>query len=229
MNARWIATSLAAAVLLSVTALHIPAVSAGDYYSWIDENGTMVMTDDASKMPQAARRSPVQVHRFHDLSPNVARQPDADSSVPDEPSREQPAAMDPRSLDLPSVMLDEPSHQVRPQYVWVPLLSPLFVGGSSVNGFWWHPGATSPVEAFKQFLAQQYRQQRHAWTPAAGGVAPYSPGAARPSGNYAYDQTVRERQALEDSIRLRHFPNSPGPHQPAPRGGGGGHHSIRAR
>ena len=91
----------------------------------------MVMTDDTSKMPQSARRSPVQVHRFNDIQPNVARQPEADASVPDEPAQDQPAAVDPRNLDLPSVMLDEPANQFRPQYVWVPLLSPLFVGGNS--------------------------------------------------------------------------------------------------
>ncbi|MSR23632.1 MAG: DUF4124 domain-containing protein [Nitrospiraceae bacterium] len=206
-----------------------PSVSANDYYSWIDANGTMVMTDDASRVPPSAGRSQIQVHRFEPVapSPTVAHEPES-------ASREellQIAAVDPHDLNLPLVVLGEPESQVRAQYVWVPLLSPLFVGGNSVSGFWWYPGATSPVEAFKQYLAQHSRQQQAQWAPGIGVPYPYPSHRGMvqgPSGNSVYDQVTRERQALEESIRLRHFPASAGPTPQISRGGGG-RHSIRSR
>ena len=120
---------------------------------------------------------------------------------------------------------------MRAPYVWVPLLSPLFVGGNSVSGFWWHPGATSPMEAFKQYLAQHYRQQQNQRVPGVGVQYPYPSHRGMvqgPSGNSVYDQVVRERQMLEESIRLRHFPASAGPAPHASRGEGG-RHSIPSR
>lgn len=223
------ARGLVGIVLLVGTLCAPPSVSANDYYSWIDANGTMVMTDDASRVPPPAGRSQIQVHRFEPVAPSppVTHEP---ASVSSEESP-QVAAVDPHDLNLPLVALDEPERQVRGQYVWVPLLSPLFVGGNSVSGFWWHPGATSPVEAFKQYLAQHYRQQQAQWVPGIGVPYPYPShgGMARgPSGNSVYDQVVRERQALEESIRLRHFPGSAGPTPHVSRGEGG-RHSIRSR
>ena len=215
--------------ILLIGALCAPlSVSANDYYSWIDANGTMVMTDDPSRVPPPASRSQIQVHRFEPVAPSppVTHEPESASH------EELPhvAAVDPQDLNLPLVVLGEPENQVRAQYVWVPLLSPLFVGGNSVSGFWWHPGATSPVEAFKQYLAQHYRQQQAQWTPGIGVPYPYPSHRGMvggPSGNSVYDQVVRERQALQESIRLRHFPGSPGP---VPQGvRGGGHHSTRSR
>jgi hypothetical protein len=207
--------------------------AANDYYSWIDANGTMVMTDDPSRVPPPTDRSQIQVHRFAPAPPGPAAAQEAAPVLRDQPPpAARPDAVDPRDLNMPLVLLGEPDNQVRAQYVWVPLLSPLFVGGSSVNGFWWHPGAISPVEAFKQFLAQHYRQQQTQWMPGIGVPYPSYPGVysgygRSPSGNTVYDQVVRERQALEESIRLRHFPNSPPPGQQIFRGGG--HHSSRAR
>jgi Domain of unknown function (DUF4124) len=223
----WSVSGVAASVLL-VSALWLPcSARANDYYSWIDANGTMVMTDDPGRVPSSASRSQIQVHRFEPVPPGPPVRHDPEPVSRDEPS--QTPAMDSRDLSLPLVLLDEPEHPVRAQYVWVPLLSPLFVGGNSVSGFWWHPGATSPVEAFKQYLAQHYREQRNQWVSGVGApYPPYYPGSARgASGNVAYDQVTRERQALEESIRLRHFPNSPAPGQHGPRGGGS--HSIRSR
>lgn len=214
-----------------------PAASANDYYSWIDSNGTMVMTDDPSRVPPPTSRIQIQVHRFQSAppSPPVAEEPapaprgiDANASPEEPPRAVRPEPVDPRDLTLPLVILGEPDDHVRAQYVWVPLLSPLFVGGNAVNGFWWHPGPTSPVEAFKQFLAQHYREQRNQWVPGPGvpHPLPYPRSTPGPSGNTVFDQVVRERHALEESIRLRHFPGLPAPGQPA---SGSGHHSIKAR
>jgi len=224
----WCASGLAGTVFL-ISLLCVPTSSwANDYYSWIDSNGTMVMTDDPGRVPPSASRSQIQVHRFEPVPPGPPVTRDTEPVSRDEPS--QAPAVDPRNLNLPLIVLDEPDNQLRAQYVWVPLLSPLFVGGNSVSGFWWHPGATSPVEAFKQYLGQHYRQQQAQWAPGVGvPYPPYYPGSVRgASGNTTHDQVVRERQALEESIRLRHFPNAPAPGQHGPRGGGGSH-SIRSR
>jgi hypothetical protein len=231
---RALVRSLPLAALLCLPA----AGSANDYYSWIDSNGTIMMTDDPSRVPPATGRSQIQVHRFEPAQPAASAAHEPASVSRQDPPAARPEAVDPRDLNLPLVVLGEPDKHVGPQYVWVPLLSPLLLGGNSVSGFWWYPGATSPVEAFKQFLAQHYRQQQAQWMPGVG--APYSsqyPGTyvgygRGPSGNIVFDQTVRERQALEESIRLRHFPNSAAPGPQAPRGGGGGgggHHSVRSR
>lgn len=213
---------------LSLAMIAIGA-EAGDYYSWIDANGTIVMTDDPSRVPPANNRSQIQVHRFEPVAPSPPATHDPEP-VPREESP-QVAAVDPHDLSAPLVLLDEPENHVRAQYVWVPLLSPLFVGGNSVSGFWWHPGVISPVEAFKQYLAQHYRQQQAQWMPGVGVPYPYPShrGVQRsPSGNSVYDQVVRERQMLEESVRLRHFPRSAGPTPPVSRGEGG-RHSIRSR
>lgn len=231
MNVPPVARGLAGSLLLT-GALCLPApASANDYYSWIDSNGTMVMTDDPSRIPPADNRSQIQVHRFNEAPPTAPGPAPAEPALrkPEEPLAARPEAVDPQTLDLPLVLLNEPENQVRAQYVWVPLLSPLFVGGASVTGFWWHPGATSPVEAFKHFLAQHYRHQQNQWMPGAVVPYPFHPGMRRgPSGNVYYDQVVREREALQESIRLRHYPNVPPPGRAVQRGAGG-HPGIRAR
>jgi len=228
MNAPFAKHALMLSVVVAATCYLPASGSANDYYSWIDGNGTVMMTDDPSRVPPAATRSPVQVHRFEPVAPSPPALHEVEPALREEAPTVAP--VDPANLDLPMVLLGEPDHQVRAQYVWVPLLSPLFVGGNSISGFWWHPGGTSPVEAFKHYLAQHYREQRNQWMP--GAVVPYPshhPGIARSSsGNPVYDQVVRERQALEESIRLRHFPGSPAPGRPGPHGGGGSH-SIRSR
>ena len=215
--------------LLLVSVLLLPlSVSANDYYSWIDANGTMVMTDDPSRVPPPTSRSQIQVHRFEPVPPSPPVTRSAEPASGEEPKAARPDAVDPRDLNLPPVVLAEPDNQVRAQYVWVPLLSPLFVGSNSVSGFWWHPGPTSPVEAFKYFLSQHYRQQQNQWAPGVGVPYPssYNRGAAvrGASGSPVFDQVVRERQALNESIRL-HFPGLPPPVQQVPRGGGG-YHSL---
>jgi hypothetical protein len=228
-SAPWVAGS--GVLLIGILCLP-PAGSANDYYSWVDGNGTMVMTDDPSRIPPPSSRSQIQVHRFEAMAqgdPGLPGQEPAPVSR-EEPPPLRPEAVDPADLNLPLVVLGHPDQPVGARYVWVPLLSPLFVGGNPVRGFWWYPGSTSPVEAFKHFLAQHYREQRAQWMPGIGVPAPaYFPGPARgSSGNQVYDQVVRERQALEESIRLRHFPNSPAPGRHA-AGGRGGRHSSRSR
>ena len=232
MNVSSVERALVWSLVFAATCCFPAAASANDYYSWIDGNRTIMMTDDPSRVPASSSRSQIQVHRFEPVAPSP---PTVHEAVP-ESLEETPTAVpvDPRHLDLPMVVLGEPDNQVRAQYVWVPLLSPLFVGGNVINGFWWHPGATSPVEAFKHYLSQHYREQRNQWMPGAGvPYPPYHPGAYQgygrsPSGNTVYDQVTRERQALEESIRLRHFPGSPAPGQSVFRGGGGSH-SVRSR
>jgi hypothetical protein len=226
---------VAGSVLLIAVLCLPPSASANDYYSWIDGNGTMVMTDDPSRVPPPTSRSQIQVHRFEPSTPGDPGRPEEEPAPLEEPPKVAP--VDPVNLDLPLVRLDDPETHLRAQYLWVPLLSPLFVRGNMVSGFWWHPGSTSPVEAFKHFLARHNREQRTQWAPGVGAVVPYpyAPTARSGSGNTVYDQVVRERQALEESIRLRHFPGSPAPIPGSParaRGAaprGGGHHSIRSR
>ncbi len=233
MNGEYRSVSWIAGSVLLIAVLGLPqAGSANDYYSWIDGNGTMVMTDDPSRVPPPTSRSQIQVHRFE---PSALADSGSPVEEPAPASQEiqpsvRPEPVDPHDLNLPLVVLGRPDEPVGGRYLWVPLLSPLFVSGNTVHGFWWYPGTTSPVEAFKHFLAQHNREQRAQGMPGIGVPAPeFFLGPARgASGNTVYDQVVRERQALENTIRLRHFPASPAPGRHA-AGGGGGRHSIRSR
>ncbi len=216
---------------------------AGEFYSWIDASGTMVMTDDSSRIPPETVRSPVAVHRFQDSRPSPSQPRDSirvlsapASSMPAQspadaqkvsqpPAKLEPVPVNPRDLDLPQVLLDAPDDTARTQYFWVPLLAPVYVGSSSVSGFWCHRNVQSPVEAFKQFL-RQHLQQTPTNQPMAGGIqAPYGVPRNIPqapsnpiynSGNYVYDQVMRERQALTERIASQFRSSSP-----APRAGSG--------
>jgi len=218
-------------------------VWAGEFYSWIDASGTMVFTDDSSRIPPETVRSPVAVLRFQDsrpspsqprdsvrmLSPSAssmpAQSPSETQKVSQPPAKPGPVPVDPADLDLPQVLLDAPDETARTQYFWVPLLAPVYVGSSSVSGFWCHRDVQSPVEAFKLFLRQHLRQTPTN-QPMAGGVqAPYGVPWSTPqppsnpiynSGNYVYDQVMRERLALTERIASQFRPPSP-----APRAGSG--------
>jgi len=222
---------------------------AGEFYSWIDASGTMVFTDDASRIPPETVRSPVAVYRFQDSRPSPSQPRDSvrglsppAASVPAQspadvqkisqpPPKPESAPVNPAELDLPQVLLDAPDETTRTQYFWVPLLAPVYVGSSSVSGFWCHRNVQSPVEAFKQFLRQHLRQTPPN-QPMAGGVqAPYGVPWRTPqapsnpiynSGNYVYDQVMRERQALTERIASQFRPPSP-----APRAGSGSSGSNR--
>src|SRR5437899_11653656 len=52
-------------------------VWAGEFYSWIDTSGTMVFTDDASRIPPATVRSPVAGHRSQDSRPSPSQPRDS--------------------------------------------------------------------------------------------------------------------------------------------------------
>src|SRR3989442_3048857 len=52
-------------------------VWAGEFYSWIDTSGTMVFTDDASRIPPENVRSPVAVHRVPDRPPALFQTPES--------------------------------------------------------------------------------------------------------------------------------------------------------
>jgi hypothetical protein len=200
------------------------AASGGEFYSWIDPSGTMVMTDDPSKIPPPTQRSEVQVHKFSRSQPSVskasvARQPASVESS--DPSVEKPAtapvagreasrgaAVDPNDLDLPTVMLEPPADGIQSQYVWVPLTAPIYLRSGTVSGFWCHRQVKSPVDAFTQFLRTQLQKTAAnqpigvvAWPPTGMPSGSSAMSAQTPySGNTVYDQVMRERQALNDRI-----------------------------
>ncbi len=200
------------------------AASGSEFYSWIDPSGTMVMTDDPSKIPPPTQRSEVQVHKFTMSQPSpkkasVARPP-ASLESPD-PSVEAPSApsvasrepsratsVDPNDLDLPTVLLEPPGDGVQSQYVWVPLTAPIYLKAGSVSGFWCHRKVKSPVDAFTQFLRTQLQRTASgqpigvvSWPPAGFSTGQPSAAVQTPrSGNTVYDQVMRERQALNERV-----------------------------
>jgi hypothetical protein len=162
------------------------ATRAAEFYSWIDPGGTMVMTDDPSRIPAASLRSPISIHRFEEVRPTESRirqergQTERQTeglSDEDHRNAEGPRSTDSRSepkpsatelqkepkaeAPLPPVVLEAPEDSTRTQYLWIPLVTPVLVGSHPVTGFWCHRGVSSPVDAFKTFLSQQLssRQQ----------------------------------------------------------------------
>lgn len=211
---------------------------AGEFYSWTDASGTMVMTDDSSRIPPATVRSPVAVHRFEDSRPSPsqpqesvrvvrssassepAESSSANQKESQQPAKREPVPVNPADLDLPQVLLEPPGETVRTQYLWVPLLAPIYLGSSSVSGFWHHRNVSSPVEAFKHFLRQHPQQLQSIqagtggsqWT--SGGVLTGPKTPSNPvynSGNYVYDQVMRERHALSERIASQFRPASQAP------------------
>jgi hypothetical protein len=176
-------------------------------------------------------RSPVSIHRFEEMSeqPRTRRAPMHPAPQTD-PRRETPIPTVPQGEDktkpgnkaeatgsaddnAPPVLLEAPDDLTRStQYLWVPLLSPIYLGGSPVSGFWCHRSVSSPVEAFKRFLGQ------HVWPTQrvliAGGqlqlgnifngaASSATQGAASSPGSGllntstpVYNQMLQERQAL---------------------------------
>lgn len=205
-----------------------PAVFPGEFYSWIDASGTMVITDDAGRIPPPTQRSPIAVHRFGGIAttsskptghllgtPGTAPTPSVEgSSEIQKVAQEQKAATQANStnradLDLPQILLDAPDQTAKTQYDWVPLLAPIYVGPSPVSGFWCRRDVQSPLDAFKQFLRQQHRQLQNAQAVAGGGQwqgigalngPPSSTSPVSTSGNPVYDQVLRERQTLNERV-----------------------------
>ena len=216
-----------------------PAVFSGEFYSWIDASGTMVITDDSGRIPPPTQRSQIAVHRFDGkappspkpggnplVTPAAAPAPpvkgpsDSQSVAQEQKAVSQPNPIDPADLDLPQVLLDAPEEAVKTQYAWMPLLSPIYLGPSPVSGFWYHRNVRSPLEAFKQFLRHQHLQQMQGsqvvmgggqWQ--SGGVQNGPPSSSNPvynSGNYYYDQVLRERQAFNERFASQ-FPSTSKP------------------
>lgn len=141
-------------ILLWVAALGFPpTVVSGEYYSWIDPSGTMVLTNDPSNIPPASKRSPVAVHHYEDSPASAAPAP----APPPMPSAGRPAmaASNPANLNLPGILLDTPDPSVQFQYNWVPLASPIYLGSGTVSGFWCLRTVAVPLQAFKLYLQNQ--------------------------------------------------------------------------
>ena len=181
---------------------------AAEVYSWIDPSGAIVMTDDPGKIPPATQRRSLSIHRFETDAPGVGSAVEAGASeqsprpVPQEARsdpvdsrRAQSGTDDAADSDVVLKMTDDVD---RESYVWMPFQTPIALGSEIIYGFWWHPGVTSPVDAFKSYL----RRHRHPVPSGSWLSSVLQPGrrARRTeetsSGNSVYDQVVRERQLL---------------------------------
>src|SRR5207247_9105455 len=113
-------------------------------------------SNDMRQSPYHPRDS---VRGLRSSSASVPAQIPADvQKICQPPPKPESAPVNPADFDLPQVLLDAPDETARTPYFWVPLLAPVYVGSSSVSGFWCHRNVQSPVEAFKQFLRQHLRQ-----------------------------------------------------------------------
>lgn len=238
--------------ILIVTAASGVAL-AGEFYSWTDSSGMMVLTDNPGRIPPATSRGPVAVYQFKDSPPpspqdravRMARAaasmdmyaedilPEPDPMPSPHWSAQRVEPIDPAELGISEVLLDVPAEPVKPQYVWVPFVVPVYLGAGAVSGFWCHRDATSPILAFKQFLAQNpgmvgivqnvtavmTRPQRHGdmvYHPALSTLPPTS-------GNPVYDQIMREQQAMLQRIYSRPAASMPALRSSFPQGSRIGH------
>ncbi len=199
------------------------AAGAAEFYSWITPDGTMVMTDDASRIPPEGERRPVKVHRFTEnpragLSSTVsdtsvrATLPDTDAKPSLKTrSEEQPSVMrdtveaEPDDEDLSTVSLEEPTQRTLPDYRWVSLTTPVYLTSGPISGFWCRHRVKDPLRALVDHL-----RAMNLWTVAGPmtlngtgdyrwGVIPGRPVAGisiSSSGKPVYDQVLREQQAL---------------------------------
>jgi hypothetical protein len=241
-------------LLLTVLAWTSGAIAAPgtEFYSWIDPSGTMVMTDDPSQIPPSAVRSPVSIHRFQDpaVATDVARHPRRKATRPEQesPTRQDVSAQPtqqgtqviqkpepavPAEAEAAPVLLEIPEDTARNQYLWMPLLAPVYLGGNLVSGFWSHRSVSSPVEAFRRFLAKHDSPTQQILI--AGGhlqlgnlfnapTSPAPPPARTRSSPMTpvYDQVMRERQAMiERTFTPPHSSRSAGSPSSV-RGGHGG-------
>lgn len=134
-----------------------PAVASGEYYSWIDPSGTMVLTNDPSTIPPASKRSQVAVHHYEDSQTSAAPPAPAAPSPPEASSVSHPASAvtAPVGLDMPRILLDSPDPSFQSQYNWVPLASPIYLGSGTLSGFWCLRTVAAPLQVFKQYLQGQ--------------------------------------------------------------------------
>jgi hypothetical protein len=192
-------------LVVVTTPVHGDAV---ELYSWIDQSGTLVMTDDPGQIPPVTLRRSLSIHRFEPDPPAVGESAGAEGSEQSRGPMQQKAPRDVvESRRAPTVTEDAAASDVvlemtddvdRDSYVWMPFQTPLALGSEIIDGFWWHRGVTSPVDAFKAYL----RRHRHPVPSGSWLSTVLQSGRARrteektSSGNSVYDQVVRERQLL---------------------------------
>jgi hypothetical protein len=164
---------------------------AGEFYSWIDSTGTMVITDDPGQIPPAANRSSVFLHQFEERSQVAVkrevqpptplpsdpgqegrtsdRQPTKVSSEglpPEGPSKNEPPSPDkplvnPAEAELPPIVVTQPKEAVKDWYRWIPLTTPLYLTTGAISGYWCHQNVTSPEDTFQRFLRLQRTSLSH--------------------------------------------------------------------
>lgn len=131
------------AILGHLFLMHRPDAHAADFYSWIDPNGSVVLTDDLSGLPPNLPRQSVWTYRYADPPPNRIQAtphrsmapPQAEAPPPPTPkpaSDPPPAAV--QATDSPAVS-DAPTGQVavgQALVLGVPLAPPLYAGGQSL-------------------------------------------------------------------------------------------------
>jgi hypothetical protein len=203
---------------------------AAEVYSWVDSSGAVVMTDDPGRIPPATQRRSLSIHRF-DTSPAVSDRAVAGGTRSDERNGPQQQE-DPKDLaesrhtksghdDVAAsdVVLKMTDDLDRDSYVWMPFQAPIALGSEVIGGFWWHPGVTSPVDAFKAYL----RRHHHPVPPGSWLPTMLQPRRSREtpetsSGNSVYDQVLRERQVLiQRNGLLFGSPSAPSPKAAAQR------------
>ncbi len=186
---------------------------AGDYYSWIDATGTMVITDDPGQIPPVVNRSSVFLHQFEERSQVLVKR-DLQPPTP-LPSDSQPALVssegpskhelplpdkplvNPAEAELPPIVVTQPEDAVKDWYRWIPLTTPLYLTTGAISGYWCHQNVSSPEDAFQRFLGIQRTGLSHQGPFVAGlGQREANGPLGSRSGNAIYDQVVRERRAL---------------------------------
>ncbi|HEX3203272.1 MAG TPA: DUF4124 domain-containing protein [Nitrospiraceae bacterium] len=179
-----------------------------EVYSWVDSTGAVVMTDDPGRIPPATQRHSLSIHRF-DTSTAASDQSmergnrSEERNAPDpqeirhDPAESVPITRGNDDASASDVVLKMTDDLDRDSYVWMPFQTPLAVGSDVVGGFWWHPGVTSPVDAFKAYLRRHHRPvPKESWLSTVLQSGRPRTTQEMSSGNSVYDQVVGERQLL---------------------------------
>lgn len=225
----------------------ISEVRAGEFYSWTDPSGTVVITDDPKQIPPAEQRRDLMTHHFPALPASPASRTndldrvgerkleahDFQSDDRQHPSRSE-ADVD-RALGddpLPDILLDQPEQSIQPAYLWIPLQTPYTWGGRTLTGFWSHRRVASPEKAFRAYLRRQgesLQADRMRSSSPRLSIAPGTQmgGAIRDT---VYEQVRREREAMQQRGGLLYGSDaaphsssssqSSSPHPPASNGSG---------
>lgn len=206
----------------------------GEFYSWIDASGTMVITDDPGQIPPAENRSSVFLHQFEERS-QVAVKREFDEPASDRPptkaspegvpkeevsSPEKPL-VNPAEAELPPIVVDQPEEKIKDWYRWIPLTTPLYSTRGAISGYWCHQSVTSPEDAFQRFLRQQRAGLANQGPFVSGAHRREGGGFKGPlgsrSGHAIYNQVIRERQALMERSFMQ-FPSQGPPSRSSTHG-----------